>query len=43
MNKNEVIKILYDWNFWDKDLDIGIEKNFYVDRLVKQMNTQAQA
>ena len=38
MNKNEVIKILYDWNFWDKGLDIGIEKNVYVDKLVKQMN-----
>jgi predicted AAA+ superfamily ATPase len=39
MNKNEVIKILYDWNFWDKDLDIGIERNVYVDRLVKYLGT----
>jgi len=39
MNKNEVIKILYDWNFWDKDLDTGIERNVYVDRLVKYLGT----
>jgi predicted AAA+ superfamily ATPase len=39
MNKNEVIKILYDWNFWDKDLDIGIERNVYVDRLAKYLDT----
>jgi predicted AAA+ superfamily ATPase len=39
MNKNEVIKILYDWNFWDKDLDTGIERNVYVDRLVKYLYT----
>jgi predicted AAA+ superfamily ATPase len=39
MNKNEVIKILYDWNFWDKDLDTGIERNVYVDRLVKYLDT----
>ena len=39
MNKNEVIKILYDWNFWDKDLDTGIERNIYVDKLVKYLDT----
>lgn len=25
MNKNEIIEILQDWNFWKKDLEAGIE------------------
>jgi hypothetical protein len=24
MDKNEIIKILGDWNFWEKDLNTGI-------------------
>lgn len=25
MNKNEIIEILQDWNFWKKDSEAGIE------------------
>lgn len=33
MDKNEIIKILEDWNFWKKDLETGITRPFYLDRL----------
>jgi len=39
MNKNEVIRILYDWNFWDKDLDTGIERSIYLNKLLKYLDT----
>lgn len=35
MDKNEILKILEDWNFWKKDLDVGIKRNFYLDELKK--------
>lgn len=33
MNKNEIFKILDDWNFWKRDLETGIDRAFYLDRL----------
>jgi len=39
MEKNEIIKILYDWNFWDRDLATGIERGPYVERLLRYLNT----
>jgi predicted AAA+ superfamily ATPase len=39
MEKNEIIKILYDWNFWDRDLETGIERGPYVERLLRYLNT----
>lgn len=33
MDKNEIIKILEDWNFWKKDLDIGIGRSYYLNKL----------
>jgi len=33
MNKNEIIEILQDWNFWKKDLEAGIERAIYLNKL----------
>lgn len=33
MNKNELIKILEDWNFWIKDLETGVNRKLYLDVL----------
>lgn len=33
MNKNDVLEILNDWNFWRGDLRAGVERPFYLDRL----------
>lgn len=35
MDKNEIIKILEDWNFWRKDIETGITRDFYLQRLKK--------
>ena len=39
MNKNEIFGILNDWNFWKKDLDTGIRRHFYLERLKKLSST----
>lgn len=41
MNKNELIKILNDWNFWQKDIETGIKRDSYLDSL-KQMLQSGQ-
>jgi hypothetical protein len=33
MDKNEIIKILGDWNFWEKDLNTGINRPHYLDKI----------
>ncbi|MDP2951141.1 MAG: ATP-binding protein [bacterium] len=33
MDKNEIIKILNDWNFWRKDINAGVKRSFYLKRL----------
>ena len=33
MDKNEIIKILGDWNFWDKDLNVGINRPYYLNKI----------
>ena len=33
MDKNEIIQILYDWNFWNKDQKIGVLRPGYLARL----------
>lgn len=39
MNKNEIIEILQDWNFWKKDLEVGIERTVYLDKLKSFLKT----
>lgn len=33
MNKNELIEILQDWNFWRKDLETGVPRQTYLARV----------
>ncbi len=33
MDKNEIIKIFGDWNFWDKDLNAGINRPYYLNKI----------
>lgn len=35
MENNEILNILEDWNFWKKDLDTGIKRDFYLEKLKK--------
>ncbi len=34
MRKDEILEILSDWNFWAKEIDIGIEREEYVKKLI---------
>lgn len=40
MDKNEILNILEDWNFWKKDLDTGIKRDFYIGELKKMLLTE---
>ena len=39
MDKNEIITILEDWNFWKKSPDTGIPRFFYLEKLKKLLLT----
>src|SRR3989344_4052804 len=40
MSKNEIVKILEDWNFWTKDLNTGVPRELYLDELDKIMPSE---
>ncbi|MBI5022751.1 MAG: ATP-binding protein [Candidatus Magasanikbacteria bacterium] len=33
MTKEAIFKILLDWNFWQKDIETGMPRKFYIDKL----------
>jgi predicted AAA+ superfamily ATPase len=35
MNKNEILTILEDWNFWKKGLDTGVRRDFYLQKFTE--------
>src|SRR3989338_733834 len=39
MNKNEVITILEDWNFWKRNIETGIFRNAYLEKLQRLMTS----
>lgn len=39
MDKNELIKIFQDWNFWNKNLDVGIIRPNYITPLSKKLTS----
>lgn len=39
MTKEAIFKILLDWNFWQKDIQIGTPRKFYIDRLKSLLNS----
>lgn len=40
MDKNEIIKILEDWNFWQKDLNTGVIRDSYLSVLEKMLSSE---
>jgi predicted AAA+ superfamily ATPase len=40
MYKKDVIEILEDWNFWNRSLETGIERSFYLSQLEKLLTTR---
>lgn len=40
MDKNEIINILEDWNFWKRDLDAGINRPYYLNKLKGFLKTR---
>ena len=40
MHKNELIKILEDWNFWQKDLNVGVVRDSYLGVLEKMLPSE---
>lgn len=40
MDKNELIKILEDWNFWKKDLNVGVIRDSYLGVLEKMLHSE---
>jgi len=34
MEKDTILNILYSWNFWEHDIDTGIECSFYVKKII---------
>lgn len=39
MDKNELFKVLNDWNFWNKELETGVNRPLYLDRLKRYSST----
>ena len=39
MERDEILRILLDWNFWKKELECGIERKEYVERALKFLET----
>jgi len=35
MMKDEIFEIMIDWNFWEKEIDCGIKRESYLDKLVE--------
>ncbi len=40
MLRDEILKILLDWNFWTKDQEIGIEREEYKGKLIDLLDTR---
>jgi len=39
MEKTRIVEVLSRWNFWSRDLDVGIPRKSYVDELLKFVKT----
>ena len=38
MHKDDITKILKTWNLWDHEIDYGIMRNLYVNRITSLIN-----
>jgi len=39
MRKEDLLRILLDWNFWKKDFDVGIEREDYIQKAIKYLDS----
>ncbi|MFN4133603.1 MAG: AAA family ATPase, partial [Candidatus Hadarchaeales archaeon] len=39
MEKTRIVEVLSRWNFWSRDLNVGIPRKGYVDELLKFVKT----
>lgn len=39
MEKTDILEILLDWNFWKKELDTGKERNLYLEKCLRFLET----
>lgn len=40
MNKSEIYNILQDWNFWNRNLDTGIDRLYYVNKIHNLLSSE---
>ncbi len=40
MNKNETLEILRDWNFWNKNVETGIKRKVYLEKLLQLLKSE---
>jgi len=40
MTKEEIFKVLNDWNFWQKEIETGIKRTFYLKKLEKLLKNE---
>jgi len=40
MRREEIVEILSEWNFWGKGLDVGIERKFYVNYILRLLKSR---
>ena len=39
MNKNEIIQMLDRWNFWNKPIDTGVPRNYYLKKIFQYISS----
>ena len=42
MRKEEILEILTDWNFWAKEVDVGVKRESYVRELLNLITKTSQ-
>lgn len=40
MNKEEILEILKDWNFWNKDIETGIQRKVYLEKILQLLKSE---
>ncbi|MDA2922413.1 ATP-binding protein [Patescibacteria group bacterium AH-259-L07] len=40
MTQQEIIEILHDWNLWKKDIQAGVKRSFYLEKLKKMLQNE---
>lgn len=40
MSKNEILEILRDWNFWNKNVETGIKRKVYLEKILQLLKSE---